>query len=231
MMAVKTLVLHGQDRFHEQRRNIGKLNHLALLPDALVESGHQLGLQLEIEHVFAGGQIFDPTDHRSLERYSDRHALALLGGKVEVVQKDFHGAPRDTVFAFPFGRGLAFEITEPAKLFGQFFGPHVDADVKQITVGIDLGREKPFPTFELFRDGIFQPPEIPGAENEAAGSDDEKRNQSDAEDAEIGFLQTQRLKLIFAQNGCKSNETRGSARTPRLVSSKESTLEGISAAA
>ncbi|MCE3242076.1 MAG: hypothetical protein K0Q83_2583, partial [Deltaproteobacteria bacterium] len=47
-----------------------------------------------------------------------------------------------------------------------------------------------FLTIELGSNGIFQSPEIPAANDDAARCDEKKNDQGNAKEAKIGFFQT-----------------------------------------
>jgi hypothetical protein len=82
----------------------------------------------------------------------------------------------DPVFSLGFRFGGAFEIAESAQFLGQFFEPHADADVKEVTVRINFGRKNPFPSLELFRDGILETLQVPRPENQTAGGNNQNNN-------------------------------------------------------
>jgi hypothetical protein len=71
---------------------------------------------------------------------------------------DFDGSTRsrDAIFALRPGCSLGLKISKPAKFFGEIVGAETDADVEEITVGINFRWENPLRSLKFFCDGILQ---------------------------------------------------------------------------
>jgi hypothetical protein len=74
------------------------------------------------------------------------------------VEIDFDGAirPRDAIFAPRPGCSLTLKISKPAKFFGEIVEAKTDADVEEITVGVNFRWENPLRSLKSFCDGILQ---------------------------------------------------------------------------
>jgi hypothetical protein len=101
-------------------------------------------------------------------------------------------------------------VAQAAQFFLEVFRAQADADVKKVAIGIDFGREAPFFSFELFGYGFLPVFEIPTAEHDAGGGDDEQGNEGCAKDSEVGLVQTRvsAMRFIFTQIPAKSNAGR-----------------------
>jgi hypothetical protein len=83
---------------------------------------------------------------------------------------------------FSFGSGsLCLSITETAQFLQQVIPTHRHAGVKEIGIGVDLGRDLPLLAFELRRDDPFQAPDIPTAAADSADSGEKEKEKSNLE--------------------------------------------------
>ena len=64
-------------------------------------------------------------------------------------------------------------IAEPAELVPKIIQPQIDANIEEITVGINFGWEPPFRAFKFGGDRFFEAPEIPSTEHQASGRNQE----------------------------------------------------------
>jgi hypothetical protein len=72
---------------------------------------------------------------------------------------------------------LDLAITQPPELVFELVKSKIDADVEQVTIGIDFRWQRPFLALKFARDGFFQAFEIPAPKNETARGDEKQSNE------------------------------------------------------
>ena len=86
------------------------------------------------------------------------------------------GLSLKTILALAVWRSFRFVIAEASQFFEDIFRAKAHAGIEQVGVGIDFRGKTPFLTIELCSNGIFQSPEIPAANDDAARCDEKKND-------------------------------------------------------
>ena len=160
-MVVEALVLHREHGLLHHGRHVFQPDDPPLFPDAVVETGDHLGLQLQGRKEFAAVEPLYAPDGPRLEGDAHGKAPEVPQGVTEVVQEDLEhrGLGADAVLPFRRRPVPGGSIAQPAQLLPQPVRGDLHPRVEDLAVGIDLRGELPLAPLEP---GLHHAAGLPG---------------------------------------------------------------------